>query len=66
MPRAVAILLLALVAGGCRREPRFDDRYNETARNIEQRAGALDVELNRASSAPHEKTGLRNDMQQPD
>lgn len=50
MRLAIAPALLALVVASCHREPRFDDRYNETARNIERRASALDVELNQASA----------------
>ena len=45
----MATVLLALVAAGCQRQPPFEERYNETARTIDQRAAALDAELDNAS-----------------
>jgi hypothetical protein len=59
MRRAIATALLALIAAGCHREPRFDDRYNETARNVENRAAALDVELNQASAPARDRPAPR-------
>ena len=49
MRRAIATVLLALVAAGCQRQPPFDERYNETARTIDRRAAAFDAELDNAS-----------------
>ena len=48
MRRGVAVMALLLVAG-CKREPSFDDRYNATANEIEQRAARIDRELNTAN-----------------
>jgi len=50
MRRAVMVAAL-LVLAGCKREPSFDDRYNATANEIEQRAARIDRELNTASTA---------------
>lgn len=49
MGRSMATVLLALVAAGCQRQPPFEEQYNETARTIDQRAAALDAELDNAS-----------------
>jgi hypothetical protein len=59
MRRAITSALLALIAAGCHREPRFDDRYNDTARNVEKRAAALDVELNQASTPARDRPAPR-------
>ena len=52
MGRSMATVLLALVAAGCQRQPPFDERYNETARTIDQRAAALDAELDNTADPP--------------
>ena len=52
MRRGLATALLALGFAGCHRERPFGDRYDETARNIQQRAATLDNELNQAAHAP--------------
>lgn len=52
--RGVALLLLLL--GACSREPSFDQRYSDTANEIEQRALNLDAELNRAAPANDQST----------
>ena len=46
----IAAALISLIVAGCHKPPPFDDRYNETARKIDQRATQLDAELNQASS----------------
>ena len=38
--------LIALALASCGQEPSFDERYNETAANIEERAADIDQELN--------------------
>lgn len=52
--RSLGLLLLLL--GACSREPGFDQRYNDTANEIEQRATNLDAELNRAAPANDQST----------
>ena len=52
MRRAMATLSLTLIAAGCQRQPPFDERYNETARTIDQRAAALDAELDNTADPP--------------
>ena len=49
---ATALVALALEVVGCHREPTFNDRYDETARNIQQRAATLDNELNQGAQSP--------------
>jgi hypothetical protein len=43
---AIAPLVLALCA--CEREPSFDQRYSQSANEIEERARELDAQLNNA------------------
>jgi hypothetical protein len=49
---ALVALALALAVAGCHRERTFNDRYDETARNIQQRAATLDNELNQGDVEP--------------
>lgn len=49
---ATALVALALAVAGCHREPTFNNRYEETARNIQQRAARLDNELNQRAHPP--------------
>jgi hypothetical protein len=49
---ATALVALALAAAGCHREPTFNNRYDETARNIKQRAATLENELNQGAHSP--------------
>lgn len=49
---ATALVALALAVAGCHRQPTFNDRYEETARNVQQRAATLDNELNQGAHSP--------------
>ncbi len=50
------LTLLLLLLGACSREPSFDERYSDTANEIEQRATNLDAELNEAEAANDQST----------
>jgi hypothetical protein len=52
MRRGLATALLAVAVAGCHRERTFNNRYDETARNIQQRAATLDNELNQGDVEP--------------
>ena len=47
---SMAALLVVLALAGCRDRRSFDERYSETAQNIEERARNLDAELNSAET----------------
>ena len=49
--RLALALLIAVALAGCGREPSFDERFDETAGNIEERARAIDQELNSENAA---------------
>ncbi len=49
--RAAAVLLAALLAG-CDDRPTFDEQYDNTANQIEQRAAQIEAELNAADAEP--------------
>ena len=51
-----AVLPLLLLLGACRAEPSFDERYNDAANAIEQRATNLDAELNEAEARNDQST----------
>lgn len=43
--RGAALLALALLATGCKKEPTFDERYKATQGRIEAKSRELDREL---------------------
>jgi len=43
--RAVIILVPLLLLAGCKDEPRFEDRYDKAAKEIEARAKAMDADI---------------------
>jgi len=47
---AIMLLALALAPGACRNRPSFDERYQDTANTIDERARTLDAELNQAEA----------------
>ena len=49
--RGAMLLALLLGTAACQRERSFDERYNDTARQIEQRAGRLDAEIDAGTDA---------------
>ena len=49
--RCLLPLLLAAALVACGEEPSFDDRYDEAADNIEERARDIDQELNSENAA---------------
>ena len=48
--RAAAVLVLLLLAA-CKDEPRFEDRYDEAAKEIEARAKAMDADIAKSDEA---------------
>lgn len=60
-----ALLILAVVLGGCQREPDFSERYDAASKKIGTAARQMDVELDKraketgpqAGSAASEETG---------
>ncbi len=41
---------LALAPGACRDRPSFDERYQDTANTLDERARTIDAELNEADA----------------
>lgn len=56
MRRALIFLPLMLL-GACEREPKFDDRYDATAKEIEARAKAMDADIAAANKANQSAAG---------
>ena len=48
--RAAAVLVVLLLAA-CKDEPRFDDRYDKAAKEIEARAKAMDADIAKSDEA---------------
>jgi len=48
--RLIAPLIALLLVAGCRQEPGFDERYRQTRERLEQKASAIDRELDVAAS----------------
>jgi hypothetical protein len=46
MRSAASLLLLLLTLAGCDDRRSFDEKYDETAEELDQRAARLDAELN--------------------
>lgn len=44
------VVLIALLAAGCRQEPSFDERYAQTQRKLEAKASTIDAELAASAS----------------
>ncbi|MFN2099876.1 hypothetical protein [Altererythrobacter sp. MF3-039] len=51
---AIPVLLLASIAAGCSDEEDFDERYEDTHREITERAKSIDAELVREEGAAAE------------
>lgn len=49
--RAVVILVPLLLLAGCKDEPRFEDRYDKAAKEIEARAKAMDADIAKSDEA---------------
>ena len=50
--RAAAVLLAVLILAGCDDRPTFDEQYDNTANQIEQRAAQIEAELNSSEARP--------------
>ena len=46
-----ALLLLPLLLAACEKEPKFEDRYDQAAKEIEARAKAMDADIAAADKA---------------
>jgi len=46
-----ALLLLPLLLAACEKEPKFEDRYDKAAKEIEARAKAMDADIAAADMA---------------
>ena len=51
----LALPAFALLLSACSDRRPFDERYNDTARNIEERAAAIDSNLTAATEEPGDK-----------
>ena len=49
--RGVALLLPVLLLAACKDEPRFEDRYDKAAKEIETRAKAMDADIAKSDAA---------------
>lgn len=62
MRSGIAILLaLAALLGGCKREPTFEERYDNASKAIVERAKRIDAQI--AGSAPAEDEALDRDAE---
>ena len=58
----VVIFVAALAAlAGCGREPSFDERYGDTANQIQNRGSAIDRDLDRPNNAAEQKAANGSD-----
>jgi len=49
--RAAVILVPLLLLAACKDEPRFEDRYDKAAKEIEARAKAMDADIAKSDEA---------------
>jgi peptidoglycan hydrolase CwlO-like protein len=49
--RAAVLLVPLLLLTGCKDEPRFEDRYDKAAKEIEARAKAMDADIAKSDEA---------------
>ncbi|WP_447754564.1 hypothetical protein [Sphingopyxis fribergensis] len=49
--RAAVLLVPLLLLAGCKDEPRFEDRYDKAAKEIEARAKAMDTDIAKSDEA---------------
>ncbi len=50
----VAVLLVPLLLAACKDEPRFEERYDKAAKEIEARAKAMDADIAKSDAAASE------------
>jgi PBP1b-binding outer membrane lipoprotein LpoB len=60
--RRFVVPLLALVAilGGCKREPDFDERYDNASKAIVEKAKAIDSQIAATGAPPVEAEAIAN------
>lgn len=56
--RAAVILMPLLLLSACKDEPRFEDRYDKAAKEIEARATAMDADIAKSDEAAAAASGL--------
>lgn len=49
--RAAILLVPLLLLAGCKDEPRFEERYDKAAKEIEARAKAMDADIAQSEQA---------------
>lgn len=49
--RAASFLVPLLLLAGCKDEPRFEERYDKAAKEIEERAKAMDADIAKSDEA---------------
>jgi PBP1b-binding outer membrane lipoprotein LpoB len=54
VPFTMPVLALALVLGGCKREPNFDERYDTASKAIVDKAKAIDAQIAATGAPPAE------------
>lgn len=52
--RAAVLLVPLLLLAACKDEPRFEDRYDKAAKEIEARAKAMDADIAKSDAAASE------------
>lgn len=58
--RAAALLVPLLLLAACKDEPRFEERYDKAAKEIEARARAMDADIAKSDAAA---AGAAKDLQ---
>lgn len=56
--RPAALLVALLLLAGCKDEPRFEERYDKAAKEIEARAKAMDADIAESEKADAATPGL--------
>lgn len=56
--RAAVVLVSLLLLAACKDEPRFEDRYDKAAKEIEARAKAMDADIAKSDEASAAASGL--------
>lgn len=49
--RAAPLIVSVLLLAACKEEPRFEDRYDKAAKEIEARAKAMDADIAKSDEA---------------
>ena len=64
-PTKTAIVVIALVLFGCRKQPDFDQRYTAARQKLEASAAAIDNEIVASASASDAAAATKTGSEQP-